>query len=207
MYVVVRRYAGGGGREAMAARIRRMRSGFVPLVRAQPGFRGYALFCEEDGSATTFLAFAKAAQLEAAQQAIRRWAIDSLQDLTPGPPDLLAGPVRHAALLPRAAAPEAFVSVTIFDGLPPAEEVAGLERTRLLPALAGQPGMRGAYLFRSEAAPARWISVGLFAGAEAAAAANDQVRAFMRALPQCPAPTLRRHRGGPALVLELAPAA
>jgi hypothetical protein len=97
-----------------------------------------------------------------------------------------------------------YVTVAICDGLPPVEQAVPLEQEHLVLALRQQPGQRGMYVFRSEAAPARWIGAGVFDGPDVAAEADEHLRAFIQSTPMGAIARPLRHRGGQALVAEMA---
>jgi hypothetical protein len=203
MYVVVRRYGGAPRRGETVERARRVREGFVPLLRRQTGFRAYYMFGSEDASATSVIAFDRPEDAEAAHHDIRRWAIANLHDLTPGPPDLVSGEVLHDDLVPLRQGRDPYVTVTVFDGVPPVEPAVPQEPGGLVRRLAQQPGLQGMYILRGEVAPTRWIGVGVFDGPDAAAVAHETVREFIRSTPKVPVPQLERHIGGQALVAEV----
>ena len=178
MYVTLRRYAGAGGRIEEIAR--KVREGLAPMLKGQPGFRGYCALASEDGDAVSATLFDDRAQAMRANERVRAWVQAEMPDLLPEAPEVFAGepgiveakPDWHAGRPP-------YVLVRKFDGLPPVEETYGVIRQHTLPLITGSPGFRAAFFLRHEQEPSRGAVVTLFDTREDAVRSHEQsVRVF-----------------------------
>jgi hypothetical protein len=90
MFVVIRKYRGGGRPEEIAQRVG---EGLVPVLRQQPGFRAYYAFVSEDGHPVSVsVCDGREAAVRASDRA-REWVTANMKDLIPDPPEVTMGPM------------------------------------------------------------------------------------------------------------------
>jgi hypothetical protein len=98
VYASIRRYRHVRSPERVAHKVRK---GFVPLLEALPGFRGYYLVDGGDELTTVSLFDNQRSALASIQVAVA-WVRENLPDLHDGePPEVSAGEVRVAVATPR----------------------------------------------------------------------------------------------------------
>ena len=163
MYVTLRRYAEFGARMYEMA-FRKVEAGLVPMLKARPSFRSYCALLTEDGDGVSVTVFDTREQaIEANQQALG-WVRDTLGDVAPEPPEVVAGACGLAEAAPGSGAGQRqppYVMVREFENLVPvaAHEAA---RRHALPFVTGSPGFRAVCMFRDEREPSRGAMVALF---------------------------------------------
>jgi heme-degrading monooxygenase HmoA len=183
MYVTLRQYA--GARERLDEILRRVQDGLVPMLKRQPGFKGYSVIEAEGGEVVSISIFdGKDSALQANGQA-RDWVAANLRDLLPDPPEVFAGPVIHHALAQeqeqRAGTGRPLhVVIRKLDGVAPEATAMPLARQHTIPAITQSPGFRGFYLVRSDEDPGRVASVTLFDDRESAMRSHEKVVAILR---------------------------
>jgi quinol monooxygenase YgiN len=179
--MTVRRYRPAGVIDDLVARVR---GGVVPLLRAQPGFRGYCAFVgEEDGQIVSVSIFDDESSSDAAGEQLRAWMAAHMSDLLPDPAGPAAGTVLHHEMVleqrwqdrPDEAL---FVVVREYEGARLTEEAVPLICEHILPVMRGS-GFRGFYAFRDGRKPDRALSVGLWGSRGTAMAAHQRVLEVM----------------------------
>jgi len=94
MYASVRRYAIEGSAEELA---RRVREGFVPIIRQTNGFVAYYVVDGGDGSVASMSIFQDQAGAEESNRKAADWVRANLEALLPKRPEVTAGEVTVAA--------------------------------------------------------------------------------------------------------------
>jgi antibiotic biosynthesis monooxygenase len=91
VYVVIRRY------EADIASsdevVRRVREGFLPLIRQRPGFVAYHLVDAGDGVITSISIFRDHGEANESTRDAAEWVKANLAELVQGPPEIISGEV------------------------------------------------------------------------------------------------------------------
>ncbi len=91
MFTSIRKYrVRRGSAEELA---RRVREGFVPLVRQIPGFRGYDLLDGGPDVLITVSMFDSADEAFASNEAAANWVRDNVLEFTKGMPEVMVGDV------------------------------------------------------------------------------------------------------------------
>jgi surfactin synthase thioesterase subunit len=90
MWATVRRYEGVTNREEAAKRVR---EGFVPLIRDHQGFVAYYWMDSEDGVMFSTSVFEDKADEEDSNRMAAEWVKENIADLLPNPPVITAGHV------------------------------------------------------------------------------------------------------------------
>jgi hypothetical protein len=88
MFVVIRRYAAGARADEVAQRIGK---GLVPILRAEPGFRAYYAFVDEDGRPISVSIVDSRPAAIAANERARAWVTANMADLISGSPEVSMG--------------------------------------------------------------------------------------------------------------------
>jgi hypothetical protein len=91
MFTIVRKFTIRHGSEEELAR--RVRDGFVPLLRALPGFRGYYLFDGGPGVLVSIRVFDSADEALASNETAATWMRNNVLEFTRGMPEVMAGNV------------------------------------------------------------------------------------------------------------------
>ena len=76
MYINISRYAGAAGKIGEAAP--KVQQGFVPMLKGQPGFHGYAAFASEQGDIVAVTIWEDADALTNSRDKIRAWVTGNL---------------------------------------------------------------------------------------------------------------------------------
>lgn len=97
-YTVIRTYRANPG--DVEDIVRRAESGFVPLISTAPGFATYTILDAGDGTVVSLSGFATREQAEASVRLAADWVRQNLAPLVPNAPDVFAGSVRAARVLP-----------------------------------------------------------------------------------------------------------
>jgi len=100
MYSVIRQYRAQP--TAINEVVDRAREGFVPLIKASPGFVSYVLVDAGKGRALTVSTFADKAGAEGSVRLAAGWVKEHLAMLLPTPPEVLGGETRVREVNPRA---------------------------------------------------------------------------------------------------------
>ncbi|MDQ3657246.1 MAG: antibiotic biosynthesis monooxygenase [Chloroflexota bacterium] len=87
-YTVIRQYALSGSSDAV---LQELNSGFLPLIRQEPGYVQYLVVASADNTVTTITVFESQAQLEAAAQSEADWVQQNLASLLPAPAEVTSG--------------------------------------------------------------------------------------------------------------------
>ena len=179
MHVNINRYAGAAGKIGEAAP--KAEQGFVPLLKARPGFLGYAAFASEQGDIIACAIWASAEAAANSRDDVRGWVRRNLAGFME-PTERFSGPVGpHAIVAPLSGGPDQslYCMVRKAENLPPSEVQRPVVE-EMLAAVRKVPGFRGAYWLRSEDDPARGASVLFCDTQEHAIAAHEAALAVMR---------------------------
>jgi hypothetical protein len=180
VYVAVLKYAGRGG--SIGRRVPPVWNGLVPLLKRAPGFRGYCAFVSEDDHAVSVTIFGDRQTAARANEQARAWLIANLKDMVPDPPETTAGEtlLHEVSQLQHDDGPSMFVTIRVYEGVGPKEEVLPLVREHVFLTITGAPGFRGYYAFLDERDASRGVSVSLFDARDHAMEANERVVSVMR---------------------------
>ena len=184
MYAVIRRTGLAGSPEEAA---QRTQDDLVPLLRGQPGFRGYCGFVtEQRDAAFSFSIFDNRETAMDAHEQVRRWIRANMRDLMPEEPEIVAGEtvfdsIAHPRDQGKDRQQALFVVIRTYHGLPgQTETMHSLVSEHTLPAIINAPGFHGFYAFRDEADPDRAISVTLFDSRDNALHSHQDLLRIMR---------------------------
>jgi heme-degrading monooxygenase HmoA len=179
MYINISRYAGAVGKIGEAAP--KVRQGFVPMLKGQPGFLGYAAFASEQGDIVAITTWEHADALTKSRDKIRGWVNSNLAGFDE-PTERFRGEVGpHAIAAPQSGGQDQslYCMVRKAENLPPTATQRPVVE-EMLAATRKVPGFRGAYWLRSADDPSRGASVLFFDDREHAAAAHEAALAVMR---------------------------
>ncbi len=179
MYINIARYAGAAGKIGEAAP--KVQQGFVPMLKGQPGFQGYAAFASEQGDIVACAIWESAAAAANSRDDVRGWVRRNLPGFME-PTERFSGPVGpHAIAAPQSGGPDQSLHCMVrrAENLPP-PEVQRPVVEEMLAAVRKVPGFRGAYWLRSEDDPTRGASVLFCDTREHAVAAHEAALAVMR---------------------------
>jgi hypothetical protein len=98
VFVTVRRYDAKRPVDVIG---RRVRDGLVPILRRQSGFRAYYAFASDDGRPVSVSVFDGRGTAMAANERVRAWVAENLEELLPSPPEVTSGEMRHGVVPPR----------------------------------------------------------------------------------------------------------
>ena len=179
MHVTITRYAGAAGKIGAAAP--KVEQGFVPMLKGQPGFQGYAAFASEQGDIVACTIWESTEAAANSRDDVRGWVRRNLAGFME-PTERFSGPVGpHAIAAPQSGGPDQslYCMVRKAENLPPSEVQRPVVEA-MLAAVRKVPGFRGAYWLRSEDDPTRGASVLFCDTREHAAAAHEAALAVMR---------------------------
>jgi hypothetical protein len=71
--------------------IRRVESGFAPIIAAGPGFVKYYCFCNHDGIVSSISIFDSEEQAEESNRISAHWVRQNLSELLPQTPEIISG--------------------------------------------------------------------------------------------------------------------
>ena len=179
MHVNITRYAGTAGKIGEAAP--KVQQGFVPMLKGQPGFHGYAAFASEQGDIIACTIWESAEAAANSRDDVRGWVRRNLAGFME-PTERFSGPVGpHAIVSPQSGGPGQSLHCMVrkAENLPPSEVQRPVVEA-MLAAVRKVPGFRGAYWLRSEDDLARGASVLFCDTQEHAVAAHEAALAVMR---------------------------
>ena len=179
MHVIITRYAGMAGKIGAAAP--KVQQGFVPMLKSQPGFQGYAAFASEQGDIIACTIWESAVAAANSRDDVRGWVRRNLPGFME-PTERFSGPVGpHAIAAPQSGGQGQSLHCMVrkAENLPPSEVQRPVVE-EMLAAVRKVPGFRGAYWLRSEDDPTRGASVLFCDTREHAAAAHEAALAVMR---------------------------
>lgn len=175
-HLTIRRYAGTGEPEIIGDRVR---SGLLPTLRQEPGFRAYhAARLDGGGGVFSVSVFDDASAMEAANARVMTWAGSALADLLTAPPEVTTADVR-VYLGGERPGRDGYLLVRVTDGLAATEQIMPAVQERLVPMTLEQPGFRRLYTGRDATREDRAIAVSVFTNRSTATAAHEQVAAMM----------------------------
>ncbi len=201
MHVIITRYAGMAGKIGEAAP--KVQQGFVPMLKGQPGFQGYAAFASEQGDIVSCSIWESAAAAANSRDDVRGWVRRNLPGFME-PTERFSGPVGpHSIVSPQSGGQGQSLHCMVrkAENLPPSEVQRPVVE-EMLAAVRKVPGFRGAYWLRSEDDPARGASVLFCDDREHAHAAHEAALAVMRE--HQPNVAVRVAASGPTSVLAMA---
>lgn len=88
MHVSVRKYAIRGSMDEL---LRRVREGFVPIVRSAPGFKSYSVVRIRGNDVVTISVFESQAQARQSNDLAAEWVRENVASFADGPPEITAG--------------------------------------------------------------------------------------------------------------------
>jgi heme-degrading monooxygenase HmoA len=201
MHISIARYTGAASKIGEAAP--KVQQGFVPLLKSQPGFLGYAAFASEQGDIVALHLWENAAALENSFPKIRDWVTANLKGFEQ-PTERFHGEVGpHAIVEPQSGGQgqSFYCMVRKTENLPPVATLRPvIEET--LAAIQKLPGFRGGYFQRSADDQTRGASVTFFDNREHATAAHEAALAIMHK--HQPNVTARVAASGPTSILAMA---
>jgi heme-degrading monooxygenase HmoA len=179
MYINISSYAGMAGKIGEAAP--KVQQGFVPMLKGQKGFHGYAAFASEQGDIIALAIWENADAVTNSRPKIREWVTGNLTGFDE-PTERFHGEVGpHAIVAPQSGGQgqSLYCMVRKAENLPS----TAMQRPvveEMLSAVRKVPGFRGAYWLRSSEDQTRGASVLFFDNREHAAAAHEAALAVMR---------------------------
>ncbi len=179
MHVIITRCAGAAGKIGAAAP--KVQQGFVPMLKGQPGFHGYAALASEQGDVVACTIWESAAAAANSRDDIRAWVRRNL----PGfgePAQRFSGDVgQHALAAPQSGGPgqSLYCLVRKSENLPGSDAMAPVVE-ELIASVRKVGGFRGAYFLRSGDDPSRGASVLFCDTQEHAHAAHEAALAVLR---------------------------
>jgi hypothetical protein len=179
MYANISRYAGAAGKMLWAGS--KAEQGLVPLLKAQPGFLGYAALASEQGDIVSFHLWQDAHSLASVRDKIGTWASTNLPDLGE-PTERFNGEVsQHGMASPQSGGPgqSLYCMIRKAENLP-LESVHRPVRDEMLAAAQKSPGFRGVYYIRSAENPALGASVLFCDTHEHASIVHEMTMAIMK---------------------------
>lgn len=201
MHVNINRYAGMAGKiEEAAPKVERE---FVPLLKGQPGFLGYAAFASEQGDIIALHIWEDADALANSRDEIRSWVTGNMPDFAE-PTERFTGAVgQHALASPQSGAQgqSLYCLIRKAENLP-AEATQRAVRDEMLAAAQKAPGFRGAYYIRSGDSPSLGASVLFCDTREHASAVHETTAALLKK--QQPNVAVRVAASGKTAVLAMA---
>jgi heme-degrading monooxygenase HmoA len=178
LFVTIQKYAARTEADEIA---RRLGDGLVPILRQQPGFKGYCVFLTEgQGQIASLGVFNDKPSAEAASGPAHAWIEANMRDLLSAPPMATAGVVQHYEIGNERHRQEhrddaLFVVIREYEGAEPSQETIPLMHEHILPLMRGRSGFRGFYAFRDEARGDHVVSVSLWDSRREALAAHQRV--------------------------------
>ena len=104
MHVIITRYAGMAGKIGEVAP--KVQQGFVPMLKGQPGFQGYAAFVSEQGDIIACAIWESAEAAANSRDEVRGWVRRNLAGFME-PTERFSGPVGpHAIVSPQSGGPD-----------------------------------------------------------------------------------------------------
>jgi hypothetical protein len=175
MYISIARYAGAAGKIGDAAP--KVQQGFVPLLKAQPGFLGYAAFASKQGDIIALGIWEDIGALTNSRGKMAEWVQTNLAEFAE-PSERFNGEVgQHALAAPQSGGQDQSLYCLIrrAENLP-AEAMQRAVRDEMLATAQKAPGFRGIYYVRSGENPALGASV-LFCDTRVHATAIHEITA------------------------------
>jgi heme-degrading monooxygenase HmoA len=201
MYINISRYVGMAGKIGEAAP--KVLQGFVPLLKSQPGFLGYANFATEQGDIVALHIWRDADALANSREKIRGWVQANLPDFVE-PTERFNGTIGpHGIAAPQSGGPgqSLYCMVRESENLPGPETQVPVAK-EMVAATQEVPGFRGVYVARSADDPTRGASVTFFDNREHAQAAHEAALAVMKK--QQPNVAIRVAASGQTSILAMA---
>jgi heme-degrading monooxygenase HmoA len=201
MYINISRYAGAAGKIGEAAP--KVQQGFVPMLKGQNGFHGYAALASEQGDIVAITIWENADALTNSRDSIRAWVQNNLQGFDE-PTERFHGEVGpHAIVAPQSGGQDQ----SLYCMVRKSEDVPtdGSQRQNVEEMLATAqkfPGFRGAYFVRSHDNPARGAAILFCDTREQGTAVHEETMAISRR--NQPNLTLRVAASGKTAVLAMA---
>ena len=179
MYANISRYSGAAGK--MVAAGPKAQQGLVPVLKAQPGFLGYAALASEQGDLVAIHLWENADALANSRAKIGLWVSTNLPELGE-PTERFNGEVgQHGMASPQSGGPgqSLYCMIREAENLP-LESVHRPMRDEMLAAAQKSPGFRGVYYIRSAENANVGSSVLFCDTREHATAVHDATTAIMK---------------------------
>src|SRR3954447_1354021 len=178
MYINMSRYAGMAGKIGEAAP--KVQQGFIPMLKGQRGFLGYAAFASEQGDIVALTIWENADALANSRGKVRDWVSGNLLSFSE-PTERFHGEVGPHAIVAAQSGGQGqslYCMVRKADSLPSTENQRPIiEET--LAVVQKVSGFRGGYWLRSADDPSRGASILFFDNREHAVAAHEAALAVM----------------------------
>jgi hypothetical protein len=158
MYANISRYSGAAGK--MVAAGPKAEQGLAPVLKARPGFLGYAAFASEQGDLVAIHLWEDANALANSRAKIGSWVSTNLPELGE-PTERFNGEVgQHGMASPQSSGPgqSLYCLIRKAENLP-AEAMQRAVRDEMLAAAQKSPGFHGVYYIRSAENPTLGASV------------------------------------------------
>ena len=201
MYINISRYAGMAGKISEAAP--KVQQGFIPMLKGQRGFLGYAAFASEQGDIVALTIWENADVLANSRGKIRDWVSGNLVGFAE-PTERFHGEVgQHALASPQSGGQgqSLYCLIRKAENLPD-EAMQRPIRDEMLAAAQKAPGFRGVYYIRSGDNPSLGASVLFCDTREHATALHEATTAIMKK--QQPNVAIRVAASGTTAVLAMA---
>ncbi|MBL6080646.1 hypothetical protein JMJ56_21745 [Belnapia sp. T18] len=201
MYISIARYAGMAGKIGEAASM--VQQGFVPMLKGQRGFLGYAAFASEQGDIVALHLWESAEALTNSREKIRAWVTSNLTGFDE-PSERFNGTIGpHAIVAPQSGGQDQslYCMVRKAENIPGPDSMVPVAK-EVVAATQRIPGFRGAYASRSADDQTREATVLFFDNREHAQAAHEAALAVMHK--HLPGATVRVAASGETSVLAMA---
>ncbi len=88
MHVSVRKYVIRGSMDEL---LKRIREGFVPILRGAPGFKSYSVVRVRGNDVVTISMFENRAQAQESNVLAAEWVRENVASFVSGPPEIISG--------------------------------------------------------------------------------------------------------------------
>src|SRR5215213_1545767 len=179
MHVTITRYAGIAGKIGEVTP--KVQQGFVPMLKGQPGFQGYAAFASEQGDIIACTMWESAEAAANSRDAVRGWVRRNLPGFNEPTGRFSGDAGQHAFAAPQGGGQDQplYCMVRRLENLPGGDAMVPVVE-EMIAAVRKVPGFRGAYFLRSGDDPTRGASILFCDTRENAAAVHEATLAIMR---------------------------
>jgi hypothetical protein len=201
MHISIARYAGAAGKIGEAAP--KVQKGFVPLLKGQPGFLGYAAFASEQGDIIALHLWESADTLANSRGEMTEWVRTNLAGFEE-PTERFNGTLGpHAIVAPQSGGQgqSLYCMVRKSENIPGPDIMVPVVK-EIMATTQKATGFRGAYFARSADDQTRGASVLFFDNRDHAAAAHEAGLAIMHK--HLPNVTVRVAASGQTAILAMA---
>jgi heme-degrading monooxygenase HmoA len=179
MHLIITRYAGIAWK--LGAVAPKVQQGYVPMLKDQQGFHGYAAFASEQGDIIACTIWESAAAAANSHQNVRAWVLRNLAGFE-APTERFSGDVgQHSLASPQSGGQDQslYCMVRKSKNLPGGDALEPVAK-EMIAAIRKISGFRGAYFLRSGDDPTRGASVLFYDTREHANAAHEAALEIMR---------------------------